>query len=158
MEPTWEIKADPVCLLTSPAKYQPAMVLHPLGSLVEECVFGIVHQAVADDEIEVLLKLIQAPVLVLINASPHGGEVHWVLNVLQIIWNLQEMLMFNLLAHRKDQHMPAHTHTHRALHAPIDPYTHTQSPTPILTQCEAVNTHLFSADRLGKDVVLVLLL
>lgn len=138
MEPTWEIKSDPVCLLTSPAKYQPAVVLHPLGSLVEERVFGVVHQAVADEEIEVLLKLIQTPVLVLINAAPHGGEVHRVLNVLQIIRNLQEMLAVNVL------------------HPPTDPQT--QSPTPTLTQCEAVNTHLFSADRLGKDAVLVLLL
>lgn len=147
MEPTWEIKADPVCLLTSPAKYQPAMVLHALGSLVEERVFGVVHQAVADDEIEVLLKLIQAPVLVLINAAPHGGEIHRVLNVLQIIRNLQEMLAVNVPAVGTAKGL-ARTRAH----------TPTQSPTPTLTQCEAVNTHLFSADRLGEDAVLVLLL
>lgn len=156
MEPTWEIKADPVCLLTSPAKYQPAVVLHPLGSLVEERVFGVVHQAVADDEIEVLLKLIQAPVLVLINASPHGGEVHWVLNVLQIIRNLQEMLAVNV--------PPVGTSKGAAractkAHPPTDPYTHTETPTHTQSPTPwAVNTHLFSADRLGKDAVLVLLL
>lgn len=128
MEPTWEVKADPVCLLTSPAKYKPAMVLHPLGSLVEERVFGVVHQAVADDEIEVILKLIQAPVLVLINASPHGGEVHWVLNVLQIIRNLEEMLAVNVppVAHQKDQHVPARTHN-QVSHT--EPYSNPQTPT-----------------------------
>lgn len=140
------------------------MVLHPLGSLVEERVFGVVHQAVADDEIEVLLKLIQAPVLVFINASPHGGEVHRVLNVLQIIRNLQEMLVVNLPpvgtakgpAHAPHTQSP--TPTHRLLHTNTQTDPHTQSPKPTLTQCEAVNTHLFSTDRLGKDVVLVFLL
>lgn len=126
MEPTWEIKADPVCLLPSPAKYQPTVVLHPLGSLVEERVFGVVHQAVADDEIEVLLKLIQAPVLVLFNASPHGGEVHRVLNVLQIIRNLQQMLAVNVTpVGTAKGPARARAHTHRALHTQPSTHTHT---------------------------------
>lgn len=92
MHPTGEVKTDPVGLPAGTAEYHPAVVLHPLSCLVEECVFGVVQHTVGDDEVEITLELFQAPVMVCVNALPHGGEVHGVCDVVQIVRNLQEML------------------------------------------------------------------
>lgn len=92
MHPTGEVKTDPVGLPTGTAEYHPAVILHPLGCLVEERVFGVVQHTVGDDEVEIALELFQAPVMVCVNALSHGREVHGVRDVVQIVRNLQEML------------------------------------------------------------------
>lgn len=92
MHPTGEVKTDPVGLPAGTTEYHPTVVLHPLGCLVEERVFGVVQHTVGDDEVEIALELFQAPVMVCVNALPHGGEVHGVRDVVQIVRNLQEML------------------------------------------------------------------
>ncbi len=63
--------------------------LHPLSCLVEKGVLSVVLHAVGDDEVEVVLELLQAPVLMSIDAFPHGGEVHGVPDVVQVVRNLQ---------------------------------------------------------------------
>lgn len=90
MQPTGEVKADPAGLSAGPAEDDPPVVLHPLSRLVEKRVLGVVRHAVGDDEVEVVLELLQAPVIVRVDAFPHGGEVHGVLDVVQVVGNLQE--------------------------------------------------------------------
>ena len=89
MQPAGEVEADPLCFSAGPAEDGPAVVLHPLSCLVEECVLGVVGHAVGDDEVEVRLELLQASVVVGVDAFPHGGEVHGVLDVVQVVGNLQ---------------------------------------------------------------------
>ncbi len=90
MQPAGKVEADSVGLSAGPAEDDASVVLHPLSCLVEKCVLGVVRHAVRDDEIEVSLKLLQTPVFMSVDAFPHGGEVHGVLDVVQVIWNLQE--------------------------------------------------------------------
>lgn len=66
------------------------MVLHPLGCLVEECLLGVVGHAVGNYEVKVSFKLVKAPVTMSIDAFPHGGKVHGVFNVVQVVRNLQK--------------------------------------------------------------------
>lgn len=90
MQPTGEVKADSVCLSAGPADDDSSMVLHPLSCLVEKRVLSIVRQTVGDDEVEVVLKVVEAPVLMTVDSFPHGGEVHGVLDVVQVVRNLRE--------------------------------------------------------------------
>lgn len=89
MHPAGEVEADSVGLSACPAEDDASVVLHPLSCLVEKRVLGVVRHAVGDDEVEVGLELLQTPVVVSINAFPHGGEVHGLLDVVQVIRNLQ---------------------------------------------------------------------
>lgn len=91
MQPAGEVEADPLGLSAGPAEDGSSVVLHPLSCLVEERVLGVVLHAVEDDEVEVGLELLQAPVVVAVDAFPHGGEVHRVLDVVQVVRNLQEI-------------------------------------------------------------------
>lgn len=90
MQPAGKVEADSVGLSAGPAEDDSSVVLHTLSYLVEEGVLGVVQHAVVDDEVEVILKVLQAPVLVSIDPFPHGGEVHGVLDVVQVVRNLQD--------------------------------------------------------------------
>lgn len=90
MNPTGEVKANSLSLPSGPAEDGSSVVLHPLTCPVEKRVLGVVLHAVEDDEVEVCLELLQAPVVMSVDAFPHGGEVHGVLDVVQVVWNLQE--------------------------------------------------------------------
>lgn len=89
MQPAGEVEADPLGFSAGPAEDGASLVLHPLRCLVEERVLGVVLHAVGDDEVEVGLELLQAPVVVAVDAFPHGGEVHGVLDVVQVVRYLQ---------------------------------------------------------------------
>ena len=65
------------------------MILHPLSCFVEEGVLRIVGHAVGDEEVEVLLKLLQAPVVMSVDAFPHRGKVHGFFYVVHVVRNLQ---------------------------------------------------------------------
>lgn len=60
------------------------------GGAVEVRVLGVVFHAVVDNEVEVLLELVQVVVALCVDALPHGGEVHGVLDVVEVVGHLQE--------------------------------------------------------------------
>lgn len=90
MQPAGKVKPDSVRLSAGPAEDDSSVVLHALSCPVEERVLGVVRHAVVDDEVEVILKVLQALVLVSVDPFPHGGEVHGVLDVVQVVRNLQD--------------------------------------------------------------------
>lgn len=57
---------------------------------MEKRLLGVVRHAVGDDEVEVVLEVLQAPVAVKVDSFSHGGKVHGVLDVVQVVRNLQE--------------------------------------------------------------------
>lgn len=85
-----EVEADPVGLFAGPPQDDSSVVLHALSGLVEEGVLGVVRHAVGDDEVEVVLELLQAPVVVGVDPCPHAGEVHGPLDVVQVVGDLQQ--------------------------------------------------------------------
>lgn len=90
MHPTGEVKTYSLHISSRLPENSSSIVSQAHGSAVEEGLLGIVCHAVMDDEIEVILKLVQAPVLMRVNAFPHGREVHWMCNVIKIVWNLTD--------------------------------------------------------------------
>lgn len=89
MQPTGEVKAYPLGLSAGPAEDDSTVVLHPLSCLVEERLLGVVGHAVRNDEVEVSFKLLKAPVTMSVDVFPHGGKVHGVFDVVQVVRNLQ---------------------------------------------------------------------
>lgn len=75
----------PACLSQHCAPLFP----QPNGCPIEDGVFGIVLQAVADYQVEVLLKLIQVQVAIGLQLLLHCVEVHRFLDVVQVVWDLQ---------------------------------------------------------------------
>lgn len=90
MHPTGEVKPYSLCISSSLPDNSSSMVSQAHSSTVEEGLLGIVRHAVIDDEVEVILELIHALVFMCINAFPHGREVHWMLDVIKIVWNLMD--------------------------------------------------------------------
>lgn len=90
MDTTGEVKPYSLGISSSLPENGSSMVSHAHSSTIEEGLLGIVCHAVIDDEIEVILKLIQAFVFMPINAFPHGREVHWMFDVIEIVWNLMD--------------------------------------------------------------------
>lgn len=68
------------------------------GGAVEVRVLGVVFHAVVDNEVEVLLELVQVAVALCVDALTHGGEVHGVLYVVEVVRYLQENNNDNNLA------------------------------------------------------------
>lgn len=89
MQPTGEVEAYSLSLPPGPAEDGSSMVLHPLSCLVKERFLGVVGHAVGNDEVEVSFKLLKAPVTMSIDAFPHGGKIHGLFDVVQVVRNLQ---------------------------------------------------------------------
>lgn len=68
-----------------------ALVSEANGGPVEVGVLGVVFHAVVDDEVEVGLELVQVGVGLGVDALPDGGEVHRAFDVVEVVWNLQEV-------------------------------------------------------------------
>jgi len=68
----------------------PALVSEADGGPVEVGVLRVVLHAVVNDEVEVVLELLEVVVGLRVDALPHGGEVHWALDVVEVVGHLQE--------------------------------------------------------------------
>lgn len=88
MHSAGEVVADPLHVPTRPPEDHSTVVSRTYSGAVKEGVLGVVFHAVADDEVEVVLKLIQVLVFLGVDAFPHGGEIHWMFDVIQIVGNL----------------------------------------------------------------------
>lgn len=89
MQAAGEVEADPLGVSPGFPEDGPSVVPHPQASAVEEVVLGVVFQAVSDDEVEVLFKLVQVPVTMSVYPFPHGGKVHRVFDDIQVVWDLK---------------------------------------------------------------------
>lgn len=83
------LEADSLHFAPRLPEQDPSLIPQAHGCPVEVGVLGIVLHAVGDDEVEVILKLLQGAVALGVDALPHAGEVHWVLDVVQVVWHLQ---------------------------------------------------------------------
>lgn len=90
MHAAFRVEADFLDVSPGLPEQGSSLVPETHGSAVEVRVLGVVFHAVVDNEIEVLLELVQVAVALRVDALPHGGEVHGVLDVVQVVGYLQE--------------------------------------------------------------------
>lgn len=83
------VKADFLHVASGLSKQCPSLVSEADGRPVEVGVLGVVLHAVVDDEVEVVLKLLEAAVRLGIDALSHGGEVHRVFDVVKVVGHLR---------------------------------------------------------------------
>lgn len=105
MHPTGEVKPYSLRISSSLPENSSSMVSQAHSSTVKEGLLSIVRHAVIDDEIEVILKLIHALVFMCISAFPHGREVHRMLDVIKIVWNLMDNKVSKKQKKTKTPHM-----------------------------------------------------
>ena len=89
MHPAVLLEADSFHIPPRLPDQSPTLVSETGGRPVEEGILAVVLHAVEDDEIEVRLKVIQVAVGLVINAFPHSGEIHGVLDVVKVVRHLQ---------------------------------------------------------------------
>ena len=65
--------------------------LDPDGSTVIDGVLVVVDGGIVPNEVEVPFKLIQACVDIPLHLLPHCAEVHWVLDDVMVVWDLQKV-------------------------------------------------------------------
>lgn len=82
---TFGFEAEAFDMAPSLPQDDPTQIPHSHGCTVKIRVLGVVLHTVRNHEVEIGLKLVQAVVLVRLYTFPHGGEVHGVFNVVQII-------------------------------------------------------------------------
>lgn len=83
------VKADLLHVSPGLPEQHAALVPQAHGGAVEVRVLGVVLHAVVHDEVEVLLELLQVAVALRVHALPHGGEVHGVLDVVEVVRDLR---------------------------------------------------------------------
>lgn len=83
------VEADLLHVPPGPAEQGAALVPEAHGGPVEVGVLGVVGHAVVHDEVEVALELLQVAVVLRVDALPHGGEVHRVLDVVKVVGDLR---------------------------------------------------------------------
>lgn len=115
MHSTGEVETYPFCVPPCLPEDRSAVISQTHSGAVEKGVLGVVLHAVVDNEVEVILKLIQALISMGVNAFSHCREVHGVLDVVQIIRNLYARGKSNieqnykLYVHSKNLETPAHS-------------------------------------------------
>lgn len=90
MHAAFRVKANFLHVSPGLSKQDPALVSEPNGSPVEISVLRVIFHAIINNEVEVILKLREVVVALRIDALPHCGEVHWVLDVVEVVRHLQE--------------------------------------------------------------------
>lgn len=90
MHAAFRVEADFLDVSPGLPQQGSALISETHGGAVEVRVLGVVFHAVVDNEVEVLLELLQVAVALCVNALPHGGEVHGVLDVVGVVGYLQE--------------------------------------------------------------------
>lgn len=88
MNTTLRVEADFLHIPSRLSEQDPALISESDSGSIEVRVFRVVLQAVIDDEVEVGLELVEVVVALGINALAHGGEIHRVLDVVQVIRHL----------------------------------------------------------------------
>lgn len=83
------VEADPLRLSPGCSDDRPAHLSQAQGSAVENGVLGIVFQAVVDNKAKICLKGFEGEVAMRFQLVPHGLEVHWSVNVVQVVWYLR---------------------------------------------------------------------
>ena len=89
VDPGEGVEADALGVASGLADQHAALVAHAYRGAVEVRVPGVVLQAVGHHEVEVGLKVVQAAVRLRLHAPGHGGEVHGVLDVVQVVRDLE---------------------------------------------------------------------
>lgn len=89
MHAALRVEADLLHVPSGLSEQDPALISEPDCGSVEIRVLGVVLEAVIDDEVEVGLELLEVVVALGIDALPHGGEIHRVLDVVQVVRHLR---------------------------------------------------------------------
>lgn len=76
-----KVNAHFFCLAPGLAEHSTTLLSEPHCRPVEDGVLGIILEAVADDEVEVLLKIIKVQVAVSLQVLLHGEKVHGLFDV-----------------------------------------------------------------------------
>lgn len=76
-----KVNAHFFCLAPGLAKHSATLLTEPHRCPVEDGVLGIILEAVADDKVEVLLKIIKVQVAVSLQVLLHGEKVHGLFDV-----------------------------------------------------------------------------
>lgn len=90
MHAAFPVEADFLHVAPGLSKQGPALISEANGGPVEIGVLRVVLHAVFNDEVEVALKLLEVVVALGVDALSHGGEVHRVLDVVEVIRHLQK--------------------------------------------------------------------
>lgn len=90
MQAGFVVEADPFCLSPGCSDDRPAHLSEAQGSAVEHGVLGIVFEAVVDNKAKICLKGFESEVAMRFQLVPHGLEVHWSVNVVQVVWHLSQ--------------------------------------------------------------------
>lgn len=83
------VEAYPFSLPPGGSHDGPAHLPEPEGGAVEDRVLGVILEAVVDDEAKVGLKGLEGEVAMGLQQGPHGLEVHWSVDVVQVVWHLE---------------------------------------------------------------------
>lgn len=89
MHAAFRVEADFLDVSSGLPQQGAALVSETHGGAVEVRVLGVVFHAVVHNEVEVLLKLVQVAVALRVDVLPHGGEVHGVLDVVEVVGDLR---------------------------------------------------------------------
>lgn len=90
MHAALRVEADLLGVPSGLSEQDSALVPEANGSTVKIGVLRVVFQAVLNNEVEVGLELVKVVVALGVDALPHGGEVHWVFDVVQVVRHLRE--------------------------------------------------------------------
>lgn len=82
------VKAYPFSLAPGSPYDGPAHLSEAQGGTVEDRVLGVVLEAVVDNEAKIRLKGFKREVAMGLQLVPHGLEVHWSVNMVQVVWHL----------------------------------------------------------------------
>lgn len=82
------VEAYPLSLAPGRSDDGPAHLSETQGSAVKDRVLGVVLEAVVDNEAKICLEGFKCEVAMGLQLVPHGLEVHWSVDVVQIVWNL----------------------------------------------------------------------
>ena len=85
-----KVNAHFFCLAPGLAEHRATLLTEPHCCPVEDGILGIILEAVADDEVEVLLKIIKVQVAVSLQVLLHGEKVHRLFDVVEVVRYLGE--------------------------------------------------------------------
>lgn len=90
MHASFRIKANFLHITLGLPEQGSTLVSQANSSTMKICVLRVVFHAVVNNKIKVLLELVKASVALGTDALPHGGEVHWMFNVVKVVRHLDE--------------------------------------------------------------------
>ena len=87
------------CLPSGLTEYKAAGLTESESGTIKDSVFGIVLKTIIDNKQEVSLKGLEVWIVMSLQQNPHGLEIHWTLNVVQVVRHLDKIQLINTHAH-----------------------------------------------------------